>query len=47
MLDLEIPAAELEARLAGWKARAPRYKTGVIAKYCKLVSSASEGAITR
>ena len=35
------------SRLAAWKPREPRYKNGVIAKYCKLVSSASEGAITQ
>jgi len=46
ILDLEIPADELKRRMSGWKAPAPRYKTGVMAKYCKLVSSASEGAIT-
>jgi dihydroxy-acid dehydratase len=47
VLDIEIPAEELSKRLAGWKAPAQRYATGVMAKYCKLVSSASEGAITR
>ena len=31
---------------AGWKPPAPHYKTGVMAKYAKLVSSASEGAVT-
>jgi len=46
VLDLEIPADELARRLAAWKAPAPRYKTGVFAKYCALVSSASEGAVT-
>jgi dihydroxy-acid dehydratase len=46
VLDLEIPADEIAARLASWKAPAARYKTGVFAKYCKLVSSASEGAVT-
>ena len=45
-IDIDIPAAELAQRLAAWKPRAPRYKTGVFAKYCALVSSASEGAIT-
>jgi dihydroxy-acid dehydratase len=45
-LELDIPASEIARRLAGWKAREPRYKTGVFAKYCKLVSSASEGAVT-
>jgi dihydroxy-acid dehydratase len=47
VVDIDIPAAELAQRLAAWKPRAPRYKTGVFAKYCALVSSASEGAITR
>jgi dihydroxy-acid dehydratase len=46
VLDVEIPADELARRLAAWKAPAPRYKTGVFAKYCALVSSASEGAVT-
>jgi dihydroxy-acid dehydratase len=47
VIDIDIPAAELAQRLAAWKPRPPRYKTGVFAKYCALVSSASEGAITR
>ncbi len=47
VIDIDIPAAELARRLAAWKPRAPRYRTGVFAKYCALVSSASEGAITR
>jgi dihydroxy-acid dehydratase len=47
VIDIDIPAAELARRLAAWKPRAPRYKTGVFAKYCALVSSASEGAVTR
>ena len=47
VLDLDIPEAEISRRLSLWKAREPRYKTGVFAKYCKLVSSASEGAVTR
>jgi len=42
-LDVE---ANLDERRAQWKAPEPRYKTGVMAKYAKLVSSASEGAIT-
>jgi dihydroxy-acid dehydratase len=46
VLDLDIEPAELRRRLAAWKAPAPRYETGVFAKYCALVSSASEGAIT-
>jgi dihydroxy-acid dehydratase len=38
--------ADLNGRRAEWKPPAPRYTTGVMAKYAKLVSSASEGAIT-
>jgi dihydroxy-acid dehydratase len=47
VLNLDIPEAELKSRLAAWKPREPKYKVGVMAKYCKLVTSASEGAITR
>jgi dihydroxy-acid dehydratase len=47
VLTVDIPESELAARLAKWQPRDPRYKTGVIAKYCKLVASASEGAVTR
>jgi dihydroxy-acid dehydratase len=46
-LDLEIPEQELKARLREWIAPPPRYTAGVMAKYAKLVSSASEGAVTR
>ncbi|HXF76370.1 MAG TPA: dihydroxy-acid dehydratase, partial [Methylomirabilota bacterium] len=46
-LDVEISEPEMKARLSQWKPPAPRYKTGVMAKYAKLVSSASEGAVTR
>ena len=38
--------AQIKERLKNWKAPEPRYKTGVMAKYAKLVSSASEGAVT-
>jgi dihydroxy-acid dehydratase len=44
---VEISAQEMKSRLSQWKAPVPRYKTGVMAKYAKLVSSASEGAVTR
>ncbi len=47
VLDLVIPPAVLAQRLAAWKRPAPRYESGVFAKYCALVSSASEGAVTR
>jgi dihydroxy-acid dehydratase len=46
-LQLELSDTEIKARLAKWKAPAPRYKNGVFAKYAALVSSASLGAITR
>jgi dihydroxy-acid dehydratase len=46
-LDVEISEQELKSRLSTWKAPEPHYKTGVMAKYAKLVSSASEGAVTR
>jgi dihydroxy-acid dehydratase len=46
-LDVEISDQEMKSRLSRWQAPAPRYKTGVMAKYAKLVSSASEGAVTR
>jgi dihydroxy-acid dehydratase len=40
-------AADLESRREAWRPPAPRYTTGVMAKYAAMVSSASEGAITR
>ena len=45
-LALEIPAKELEKRLREWKAPAPRYTGGIFAKYSRLFSSASKGAVT-
>ena len=45
-LDLLVDPAELEARRADWAPLPPRYTRGVLAKYAKLVHSASEGAIT-
>jgi dihydroxy-acid dehydratase len=45
-LDLEIPAETLKQRLAEWHAPKPRYATGVLGKYARLVSSASTGAVT-
>jgi dihydroxy-acid dehydratase len=45
-LNLDIPKADLAARLAKWKAPAPRYTRGVLAKYAKQVSTASRGAVT-
>jgi dihydroxy-acid dehydratase len=45
-LDLLVDADVLEARRAGWKPLEPRYTTGVLGKYAKLVGSAAYGAIT-
>ena len=46
-IDLEIPPEALRERLAAWTPPVPRYTSGVFAKYCALVASASEGAVTR
>jgi len=45
-LDLEVGEEELAARLRSYRVPAPRATTGVLAKYARLVSSASEGAVT-
>ena len=45
-LDVELSAAELRARLHRWRPPTPRYTSGVMAKYARMVSSASEGAVT-
>ena len=47
VLEVEIADAEIQRRMAQWQAPKPRYATGVFGKYCALVSSASEGAITQ
>jgi len=44
-IDVELSQKEIQARLAGWQPPEPRYKAGVMAKYAKLVSSASQGAV--
>jgi dihydroxy-acid dehydratase len=46
-LDVELSERELQDRLKSWKPPAPRYESGVLAKYAKLVSSAAEGAVCR
>jgi dihydroxy-acid dehydratase len=46
-LRVELSNDELAARLAEWSPPPPRYTEGVFAKYAALVSSASEGAVTR
>jgi len=45
-IDLDVDAAEIARRRTAWRAPEPRYRTGVLAKYAKLVGSASEGAVT-
>ena len=47
VLEVEVSDEVLRQRMAQWKAPQPRYPTGVFAKYGALVSSASQGAITR
>jgi dihydroxy-acid dehydratase len=46
-LNVELSEAEIGQRLKDWKPPKLRYETGVFAKYAALVSSASEGAVTR
>jgi dihydroxy-acid dehydratase len=47
LLEVEITDDVLRQRMSQWKPPQPRYPTGVFAKYASLVSSASQGAITR
>ena len=44
-LDLLVDAEELDRRRAGWKPRPPRYTSGALAKYAKLVGSPAQGAV--
>jgi len=46
LLQLEVAEPEIARRRAAWKPPLPRYRRGVLAKYARLVSSASEGAVT-
>jgi dihydroxy-acid dehydratase len=46
-IDTDVPAGDMIERLRGWTAPKSRYTSGVFAKYAALVSSASDGAITR
>jgi dihydroxy-acid dehydratase len=45
-LEIDVPEAELQRRRDGWRAPTPRYERGALAKYARLVSSASRGAVT-
>ncbi|MFO0212416.1 MAG: dihydroxy-acid dehydratase, partial [Pseudanabaena sp.] len=46
LIQLNVSEEELAARRANWKAPAPRYTKGVLAKYATLVSTSSKGAVT-
>ena len=46
LLQLNVPEEEISSRRAKWQPPKPRYMRGVLAKYAKLVSTASEGATT-
>jgi dihydroxy-acid dehydratase len=46
-LDVDLPEKEIRSRMSHWRPPSPRYASGVMAKYARLVSSASEGAVTR
>lgn len=46
LLQLNIPAEELDRRRAAWQPPKPRYTSGVLAKYASLVSTSSLGAVT-
>jgi dihydroxy-acid dehydratase len=45
LLDVSVDEAEMAARRDGWTPNAPKYTTGVLAKYAKLVRSAAVGAV--
>jgi len=45
-VSLEVPARELASRRKRWRKPRPRYRRGVLAKYARLVGSASLGAVT-
>ena len=45
-LNVQLTDGEIEARMQNWKPPASKYSTGALAKYARLVSSASEGAVT-
>ena len=46
LIQLNVDAAEIERRRAAWRRPEPRYRTGVLGKYARLVSSSSQGAVT-
>ncbi|MFQ6537215.1 MULTISPECIES: dihydroxy-acid dehydratase [Aphanothece] len=46
LIQLNVPDEELERRRSSWVRPAPRYRTGVLGKYARLVGSSSQGALT-
>ena len=46
LIQLNVEKDELERRSSAWKKTQPRYQTGVLGKYARMVSSASNGAVT-
>ena len=46
LLSLNVPESELQERRASWTPPPPRFNRGVLAKYARVVSSASRGAVT-
>jgi dihydroxy-acid dehydratase len=46
LIQLNVEAGEIAARRAQWQQPKPRYTTGVLGKYAKLVGSAAKGAVT-
>ena len=46
LLQLNVSEAELENRRRAWLGHQPKYKTGILGKYARLVSSSSLGAVT-
>jgi len=46
LLEVKISTGDIDKRKQNWHAPAAKYKSGVLAKYAKLVSSASKGAVT-
>lgn len=45
-INIDLPEEEISARLQAWKRPEPRYSRGVLSKYARTVSSASQGAVT-
>jgi len=46
-LDVTLTPQQVAGRLRGWRKPEPRYRTGALAKYARLVTSASRGAVCR